>query len=154
MSNNFSAAPIIITSDHAGYELKLWLRDWLQANVKNMSQATTLLGAESLDATDYPDDANQLAVALAQNPAAMGIAICGSGIGISIALNRHNHVRAALCRDVRDAETARQHNNANVLVLAARKTDRATIENIVKMFRDTNFESNAERHQRRVKKLS
>ncbi|MDI9313919.1 MAG: RpiB/LacA/LacB family sugar-phosphate isomerase [Hydrotalea sp.] len=155
MSDNFLSAPIFITSDHAGYDLKIALRDWLRAN----GQADiTLLGATSTSATDYPDDAAALAQAMSKNKqankTAMGIAICGSGIGISIALNRHRHIRAALCRDSGDAETARQHNNANVLVLAARRIDLATATAIIKKFQEKDFESSAERHRRRVDKLA
>lgn len=154
MNDNFLSAPIVITSDHAGYDLKVALRDEFK---KQGRKDVTLVGAMSTDATDYPDDAMALAQAMAQNKTAttfpMGIGICGSGIGISIALNRHKHLRAALCRDEGDAETARQHNNANVLVLAARRIDIATAQKIVRMFQETKFTSEAERHRRRVNKL-
>ncbi|MCX8516081.1 MAG: RpiB/LacA/LacB family sugar-phosphate isomerase [Alphaproteobacteria bacterium] len=150
MTEHFMLAPVFITSDHAGYDMKVALQGWLQAiGHKDIH----LLGATSAMASDYPDDAVALAKAMEKNKSAMGIAICGSGIGISIALNRHKHIRAALCRDVNDAITARQHNNANVLALAARRISFDTAKDIVKKFQEIDFERGVERHQRRVAML-
>ncbi len=151
MTEALLPAKIFITSDHAGYDLKMTLRDALRASGY---QDVALLGATSTAASDYPDDAKQLSDVMLENKESWGIAICGSGIGIAIALNRHPHIRAALCHDAGDAATAREHNNANILVLAARKTSEQTAKNILDVFRKTLFDNKSERHVRRVKKLS
>ncbi|MGI9461358.1 MAG: RpiB/LacA/LacB family sugar-phosphate isomerase [Alphaproteobacteria bacterium] len=142
---------VLMTSDHAGYDLKQSLADWLQNN----GYGVELFGAQSIDASDYPDDAAKLSDALLnhQDKTTMAIAICGSGIGMAIALNRYSHIRAALCHDIEDAKLSRKHNNANVLVLAARKTSIAMVKDIIKTFQETDFDNKAERHVRRVNKL-
>jgi glycine hydroxymethyltransferase len=133
---------IFIATDHAAYELKEYL---LKTN------GCTDLGAFSEESVDYPDFAYKMADALLKNPDAVGILLCGSGIGISIAANRFKHVRAALCRDVDDATVARKHNNANVLVLGGRTTNKEDAQKMVDAFLHTEFEGG--RHDRRVQKL-
>ena len=109
------------------------------------------LGTHDGGSVDYPDMAGALAAALGDGRAPRGVLVCGTGIGISIAANRHRHVRAALCHDVTTATLARQHNDANVLVLGARVVGANVAIDSLAAFLDTAFEGG--RHQRRVDKL-
>lgn len=110
------------------------------------------LGTSSEKSVDYPDYGYALAQQVADNKPSFGILICGSGIGISIAANRNYNIRAALCRDVEDAELAREHNDANVIALGARKTSLADAINMIQIFLNTKFSGG--RHIMRVQKLS
>ena len=112
------ARTIAIAADHAGFELKATVKQKLE----EWGHIVLDLGTHGPQSIDYPDFAAALATALAEGRAERGVLICGSGIGISIADNRHRHVRAALCHDDRSARLARQHNDANVLALAACRT--------------------------------
>jgi ribose 5-phosphate isomerase B len=140
--------PIAIAADHAGYPLKVLLRDELVA-----------LGYEPLDlgthdattSVDYPDYGAALAGALKEGRCEKGVLICGTGIGISIAANRHPGVRAALCHDETSARLAREHNDANVLALGARLIGDVVARNCLRIFLTTEF--GAGRHQPRVQKL-
>ncbi len=138
---------IVIASDHAGFDLKESLGVWLTKHGHDVKD----LGPHSDESVDYPDFGKKLGDAMTAGEAEFGIAICGSGIGISIAVNRFSAVRSALCRDKDDAFMARLHNDANVLALGARKTDDKTAKDIVRVFLDTEFEGG--RHARRVEKL-
>ena len=135
---------IAIASDHAGFKLKAFLSSKL-SNV-------TDLGTDSEQSVDYPDSAKIMAEHLKANPNTMGILICGSGIGITMAANRFNHVRAALCRDAEDAKMSRLHNDANVLVLGGRVTDQSIALEMTRIFLDTKFEGG--RHENRINKMS
>jgi ribose 5-phosphate isomerase B len=139
---------IAIASDHAGLALK----GALKAALKARGMEPLDLGPESAEPVDYPDYAAALAMRLERGEVERGVLICGSGIGMSIAINRHRVARAALCHDVESATLARQHNNANVLVLAGRKTPVALAEACLDAFLDTAFEGG--RHARRVAKLA
>ncbi len=139
---------IAFSADHAGYELK----DMLMALARERGHETLDLGVNDGSSVDYPDMADALAAALADGRAEIGVIVCGSGIGISIAANRHRHVRAALCHDVTTARLARLHNDANVLALGARTTGPAVARDCLEAFLDTPFEGG--RHARRVAKLS
>lgn len=143
-----STSKIAIASDHAGYELKTTLARLLA----EMGHDIVDLGTESEESVDYPDFANEMADALKQDGVDKGVLVCGSGIGISIAANRHRHVRAAVCRTPEEAQLARQHNDANVLALGGRITDTETAKACLKAFLETEFEGG--RHERRVKKMS
>ena len=110
------------------------------------------LGTHDGNAVDYPDMAARLAAALKEGRAHRGVLVCGTGIGISIAANRHRHVRAALCHDVTTATMARLHNDANVLALGARVIGLAVAIDCLKAFLDTAFEGG--RHRSRVDKLA
>ncbi len=134
---------IAIASDHAGFKLK----EFLTSKIINAID----LGTSSEDSVDYPDYAKLIADHLNKNPDHFGILICGSGIGITMAANRYNHVRAALCRSVEDAQMSRLHNNANVLVLGGRVTDDKLSLDITETFLKTEFEGG--RHQKRVDKM-
>ncbi len=110
------------------------------------------LGTGSTESVDYPDFGYAVAAAIADGTAARGLVICGTGIGISIAANRHPAVRAAVCMDPVAAKLARQHNDANVLALGARLIGEVMAEETVRAFLATAFEGG--RHARRVDKLS
>lgn len=141
--------PIALAADHAGVELKSALIHMLELE----GYPVTNLGTNSSDSVDYPDYAHALAEWLHKQPeTARGILICGSGIGISIAANRHAHIRAALCMNAEMATLARQHNNANVLCLGARFTGEALAKTCTQTFLTTRFEGG--RHDNRVKKLT
>ena len=140
---------IAIASDHAGFELKEQLKSYFS----QLGLACDDLGTDSTQSVDYPDFGNAMAAWLKKQDAdARGILICGSGIGISIAANRHSHVRAALVTGSEAAKLSRQHNDANVLCLGARLTNEATAKECVKAFLQTPFEGG--RHAGRVEKLS
>lgn len=144
-----AAAPaaIAIASDHAGLDLKADLRAVMEQAGHNVLD----LGPHGPDSVDYPDFADALAAALADGRAGRGVLICGSGIGISIAANRHRHVRAALIHDVTGARLAREHNDANVIVLGARTTGVEVARDCIATFLATPFAGG--RHARRVAKL-
>jgi len=131
-----------IAADHAGYELKEYLKEKF---------AFIDLGTFNDSSVDYPDYAKKLCKYVLKEKS-MGILICGTGIGMSIAANRNKKIRAALCNDVGVAELARLHNDANVLVLGGRVTKPSEAEKIVKRFFDAKF-SNEDRHKRRIQKL-
>lgn len=143
-----TADTIAVAADHAGFELKNLLRD----EIRRRGLQVLDLGAYDSSSVDYPDMAERLAVALADGRAQRGLLVCGTGIGISIAANRHRHVRAALCHDVTTAVMARQHNDANVLVLGARVVGQAVAVDCLGVFLEAAFEGG--RHQRRVEKLA
>ena len=138
---------IYFASDHAGFSL----RQTLLTHVQAAGHDVVDLGPAEGSSVDYPDFGVKLATALQQNGAAYGIALCGSGIGISVALNRFSWVRAALVSQPLTAALARQHNDANVLVLGERLIEPNIAKQCVDHFLDTEFEGG--RHQRRVAKL-
>lgn len=137
---------IFIASDHAGFTLK-------ESLINEFKELQIIdLGCNSeTESVDYPDFAQKLSKEISSNTD-FGILICGSGIGISIAANRFNHIRAALCHNEISAELSRAHNNANVICLGARFTESQDAIAAVKTFLNTEFEDG--RHGRRVKKLS
>ena len=143
------AAPTVyLSSDHAGAELRLAIGDHLAARGFEVKD----LGPDIGDSVDYPDYAAKLAQALREDTQARGVAVCGSGIGISIAANRFPWVRAALVHDATAARLSRQHNDANVIALGQRMTGMAVALDCVDSFMETEFEGG--RHTRRVAKLS
>lgn len=139
---------IAIASDHAGFSLK----KTLQAELSRLGFTPLDLGAYSEASVDYPDFGNAMAEAIKAGKAERGILICGSGIGISIAANRHKHIRAALCHNAETARLSREHNDANVLTLGARIVDEATAKAALNTFLTTPFAGG--RHEGRVAKLS
>lgn len=139
---------VVLASDHAGYLMKAELKDLL---AKRGYEALDL-GTNGPESVDYPDYADRVAAALRDGRAACGVLICGTGVGISMAANRHRHVRAALCTDSTTARLAREHNDANVLVLGARVVGAEVAKDCLTVFLDTPFEG-GERHSRRVGKL-
>lgn len=139
---------IAVASDHGGYDLK----ELLKKDLEEMGYAIVDLGCYDEASVDYPDYANKMAAALLNETATRGILVCGSGIGISIAANRHLHVRAALVHDALTARLSREHNNANVLVLGGRTTGIEVAKDCLKIFLDTEFEGG--RHQNRINIMS
>jgi ribose 5-phosphate isomerase B len=138
---------VAIAADHGGFDLKESLVPVLET-----AGLTVLdLGTTSRESVDYPEFADALAAALAAGRAQRGVLICGTGIGISIAANRHPGIRAALCHDGLTARLARQHNDANVLVLGGRVIGIETAKDCLTTFLHTPFEGG--RHARRVAKL-
>ena len=137
---------VAIACDHAGPALKDAIKkafpaiQWLD------------LGTNTNESVDYPDYAGKLAAALKDGQATRGVLICGTGIGISIAANRHAHVRCALVSDVTGARLTRQHNDANVIALGARLIGEQVAIDCVDAFLSTAFEGG--RHQKRVDKLA
>ena len=139
---------VAIASDHAAFDLKAILAAWLVEQGHEVID----LGPDSADSVDYPDFGYRLADAVASGRATRGVALCGSGIGISIAVNRNPAVRCALVSDNLAARLSRQHNDANVIALGARLIGVDTAKDCVAAFLATDFEGG--RHQRRVYKLS
>jgi len=139
---------IALAADHAGYVLKDELAAWLRDQGHEVSD----LGTNEPESVDYPEYGARLARAVASGDAERGIAVCGSGIGISIAVNREPRCRCARVDDPLSAELARHHNDANVLALGARLIGSDMARACVSAFLDTSFEGG--RHQRRVDQLS
>lgn len=138
---------IILGSDHRGYELKRTLSDWLATQGHQVQD----LGPHSAERSDYPDFAGAVARRVAAHPQELGILMCGSGIGMSIAANKVAGIRAALCYLPELAELSRRHNNANVLCLSADFVEPARNLEIVKAWLAARFEGG--RHQDRLSKV-
>ena len=138
---------IAIASDHAALALKSGLAAWLA----ELGHDVCDLGPYSADRVDYPDYGYKLAAAIARGDADRGIALCGSGIGISIAVNRHHAARCALVSDPYSASLAREHNDANVIALGARLIGDDMAKACVTAFLTTDFAG--DRHIPRVEKL-
>ena len=142
-----SISSILMASDHAGVGLKSTLGEALTSRGFEVGD----LGTSGTDSVDYPDMADRLVDALLSGEASRGVLICGTGIGIGIAANRHRQIRAATCHDVTTARLARAHNDANVLCLGARVVGPEVALDCVMTFLETPFEGG--RHQRRIDKL-
>jgi ribose 5-phosphate isomerase B len=139
---------IAIASDHAAFELKALLLDWLRAQGHDVDD----LGPFDESSVDYPDYGYRLADAMATGSAAFGIALCGSGIGISIAVNRSPLCRCARVDEPLSARLAREHNDANVIALGARMIGIEMAKACIETFLSTPF--GGDRHARRVDKLT
>tara|TARA_X000001036_G_C20425710_1_gene703017 strand:+ start:189 stop:617 length:429 start_codon:yes stop_codon:yes gene_type:complete len=138
---------IAIGCDHAAFDEKNNLITYLE----NKNFLVKDFGCFSNDSVDYSDYARLVAKEIQNNNYNFGILICGSGIGISIAANRHKGIRAALCTSEFHAEMSRKHNNANIIALGARITPIAEMFSIISKFLDTEFEGG--RHQNRIEKI-
>ena len=136
-----------LCSDHAGFELKEQVKAWLES--KGLSYQD--FGTHSTDSCDYPDYAHPMAQAVEAGNVYPGIAICGTGNGIGMTLNKHQGIRAALCWNAEIAQLARAHNDANVLVMPGRFISWDEAEKILELFFATEFEGG--RHQRRIDKI-
>lgn len=145
---------IALASDHAATDLKADLRDWLIEEGHEVAD----LGPDNNDSVDYPDFGYKLAGVVADGTVERGIALCGSGIGISISVNRNPSVRCALVSEPLSAALAREHNDANCIALGARLTGIEMAKACVTAFLETDFADSLPggtgRHQRRVDKLS
>ena len=140
--------PIAIASDHAGYDLKTILNEELVT----MGYEVVDLGTDGRQSVDYPDFAKALIEAVIKGRADCGVLVCGTGIGISIAANRHPGIRAAVCHNETTARLARAHNDANVLALGARIVGIEVAKDCLKAFLTTDFAGG--RHEGRVAKLA
>lgn len=138
---------LAIGCDHAGFELKENLKMYLAEKGFEILDK----GTYSLDSVDYPDFAHAVSIAIEKGEVGLGILICGSGNGISMAANKHAGIRAALCWNSEIASLARLHNNANILSLPARFISVGEAKEIVDTFLSTNFEGG--RHANRVNKI-
>lgn len=139
---------VAIASDHAAIEMKTALVEWLS----NAGHDVNDLGPMTTDSVDYPDYGYKLANAVASGDAERGVALCGSGIGISIAVNRNSACRCALVSEGLSAKLAREHNDANVIAMGARLVGIEIAKDCLNNFLNTEF--GGDRHQRRVNKLS
>jgi len=144
MNENQPSQKIGLASDHAGYDLKEYIRKML--DYKNISYID--YGTDSTESTSYAIYGHRLAEAIEQNEVQKGIAVCGSGNGINMTLNKHPGIRAALCWNEEIAQLARAHNDANVLSLPGRFVSPELAEKIVTLFFNTPFEGG--RHQSRI----
>ena len=138
---------IVIGSDHAGFELKEHIKQFLE----NKNIEIKDVGAYTPDRVDYPDIAVKVARAVSTKDCDKGIIICGTGIGVSIAANKIKGIRAALCLDAYCAQMAREHNDANIVTLGARVIGNGQAEMIVETFLNTAFAEG--RHTDRVEKI-
>lgn len=138
---------VAFASDHAGYELK----QYLISLMKERGYEIEDFGTHSEESCDYPDYAHPAARAVEDGECDFGIAMCGSGNGISMTLNKHQGIRAALCWLPELAELAKQHNNANILVLPARFISKEEAVKILDAYLGAEFEGG--RHQRRIDKI-
>ncbi|HVA12360.1 MAG TPA: ribose 5-phosphate isomerase B [Stellaceae bacterium] len=140
---------VAVAADHGGYDLKTALLPELKA----LGFAVLDLGTHSAESVDYPIYASAVAQALADGRAQRGLLICGTGIGMSIAANRHRHIRCALAHDATTARLARQHNDANVLALGGRILGLEVAKDCLEAFFATSFDSGG-RHARRIALIS
>jgi len=136
-----------IGTDHAGFAVKPFVIEYLEKKGIEVED----LGTYSAESVDYPDYAHKVANAVLENEGTKGILICGSGIGMSLAANKHKGIRAALCHDAYTAEMARRHNDANILCFGERVVGVGVIESILEAWLTHEFEGG--RHERRVKKI-
>lgn len=141
---------VFMGSDHAGFDAKEALKPYLVSE----DFEVTDLGCFNTDPCDYPDIAREVSEKVIEHPEAFGILICGSGNGVAMAANRYKDIRAGVAVDEHMAEMTRRHNNANVLTMGARDIDGEMMKKVAKKFLTTEFESNEERHVRRVEKLN
>ena len=138
---------IAIAADHGGFELK----DSMVEYIKSLGNQVVDLGTNSADSVDYPDYAKKVCEEIQKGNSDLGILICGTGIGMSLAANKFEGIRAACVSDVYSAKMSRNHNNANVLCFGARVIGDEVAKLIIKTFLENEFE--AGRHQRRVDKI-
>ena len=138
---------VFISSDHAGYQLKEQIK-------KKFSRKFIFddLGThDSKNSVNYPDYAHNLCKKVSKNNQNMGILVCGSGMGMSMAANKHKKIRAALGYSIRNTRLSRLHNNANIITLGSRLTKKDTAFKCISVFFNTNFEGG--RHKKRIKKI-
>lgn len=147
MNRDIKIGKIVIASDHAGFELKENIIECLKAE----GVAIEDMGPGNSDRVDYPDYGSKIAKAVSDDENLSGIVICGTGIGMSIVVNRFPKVRGTLCSDVYTAKLCREHNDSNLLVLGGRVVGKGLAYEIVKTWLETPFEGG--RHSDRLKKI-
>ena len=135
---------IYISSDHAGFKLKEAIKDYLSKKKMNFQD----LGPNNNDRVDYPDFAHKVARKVKTNKKNIGILVCGSGMGMSIAANRHKNVRAAQCFNLKSTKLSRLHNDANIITLGSRLLSKKNALNCISVFLNTKFEGG--RHTKRT----
>ncbi|MBT7816333.1 MAG: ribose 5-phosphate isomerase B [Polaribacter sp.] len=138
---------IFISSDHAGYILKEQIKRKFSKRYNFQDLGTYNLKIS----VNYPDYAHKLCKKVGNNSKNMGVLVCGSGIGMSMAANRHRKIRAAVCYSVKNTKLSRLHNNANIITLGSRLTKKNTAFKCIEVFINTKFEGG--RHKKRVKKI-
>ena len=139
---------IAVASDHAGYDLKKNIAEFL----KELGYEVDDMGPENSDLVDYPDYGISLAQAVVEEKVLRGIVICGTGIGMSIVVNRFPGIRGTLCSDVYTAKLCREHNDSNILIMGGRVVGKGLAKEIVKTWLNTSFEGG--RHQKRLDKIT
>ena len=138
---------IFISSDHAGYNLK----ELIKKKFYNKFLFQDLGTNNSKTSVNYPDYAHKLSKKVSNNTKNVGILVCGSGMGMSMAANKHKKIRAAVCYSVKNAKLSRLHNNANIITLGSRLTKKNIAFKCIEVFIKTKFEGG--RHKKRVKKI-
>ena len=138
---------IFISSDHAGFKLKEIIKNYLKRNKLVFFD----FGPDSDDRVDYPDFAHKVAKKVKISKNNVGIIVCGSGMGMSIAANRHKNIRAAQCFNVKSTKLSRLHNDANIITLGSRLLTKKNALKMVSVFLKTKFEGG--RHLKRIKKI-
>ena len=138
---------VVLASDHAGFNLKEEIKKFLVKKRKKVLD----LGTKNTNSVDYPDYAHLLSRKMKNNKNQLGILICGSGTGMSMAANKHKNIRAALCYDAKSTKLSRLHNNANVMTIGSRLIKKKVALKCVDTFLNTNFDGG--RHERRIKKI-
>ena len=138
---------IVIASDHAGYSLKEYVKNFLSKKKHYVKD----VGANSKESVDYPDYAHKLSNFIKKKKNTVGILICGSGQGMIMTANKHKNIRAALCYNVKSAKLSRLHNDANVITLGSRLISKNKAMKFISAFLNTKFEGG--RHLRRVNKI-
>jgi len=138
---------LFISSDHAGYKLK----EEIKKKFRNKYSFHDLGTDNSKDSVNYPDYAHNLCRKVAKNSKNIGILVCGSGMGMSMAANRHKKIRAAVCYSTKNTKLSRLHNNANIITLGSRLTKKNTAFKCIEVFVNTKFEGG--RHKKRVRKI-
>ncbi len=138
---------IFISSDHAGFKLKETIKNYLKKNKLNFYD----FGPDNDERVDYPDFAHKVAKKVKISKNNVGILVCGSGMGMSIAANRHKNIRAAQCFNVKSAKLSRLHNDANIITLGSRLLTKKNALKMVDIFLKTKFEGG--RHLKRIKKI-
>ena len=138
---------LFISSDHAGYNLKEQIKKKFNKKFSFIDLGTH----NSKTSVNYPDYAHKLCKKVANNSKNIGILVCGSGIGMSMAANRHKKIRAAVCYSLKNTKLSRLHNNANIITLGSRLTKKNTAFKCIETFMNTKFEGG--RHKKRVKKI-
>ena len=138
---------LFISSDHAGYHLK----EQIKKKFKRKYIFVDLGTNNSKISVNYPDYAHRLCKKVGDNSKNIGILVCGSGMGMSMAANRHKKIRAAVCYSVKNTKLSRLHNNANIITLGSRLTKKNTAFKCIEIFMNTDFEGG--RHKKRVKKI-
>ena len=138
---------IFISSDHAGFKLKETIKSYLMKKKRDFED----LGPYNSARVDYPDFAHKVARKVRNNKNNIGILVCGSGMGMNIAANRHKNIRAAQCFNLKSTKLSRLHNDANIITLGSRLLSKKTALSCIDVFLNTKFEGG--RHSKRIKKI-